>query len=104
MRIEMRKLSEIKPYDRNPRINTHAVDAVAASIREFGFKQPIVVDKDGVIIVGHTRYLAALKRGRQYGPDVMPAAGFWHPADPPKREVSGVLLLVGMKLRFLVNP
>ena len=55
------KLSEIKPYDKNPRDNDGAVDAVAASIQEFGFKQPIVVDKDGVIIVGHTRYKAAQK-------------------------------------------
>lgn len=55
------KLTEIKPYDKNPRDNDGAVDAVAASIQEFGFKQPIVVDKDGVIIVGHTRYKAAQK-------------------------------------------
>lgn len=55
------KLSEIKPYDKNPRDNDGAVDAVAASIKEFGFKQPIVVDKNGVIIVGHTRYKAAQK-------------------------------------------
>jgi DNA modification methylase len=63
MKIEMRKLAEIKPYENNPRINDAAVDAVAASIREFGFRQPIVVDEAGVIIVGHTRYLAALKLG-----------------------------------------
>jgi DNA modification methylase len=71
MEIEMRKLSEIRPYDRNPRINAHAVDAVAASIREFGFKQPIVVDKDGVIVVGHTRYLAALQLGLTKAPVVV---------------------------------
>src|SRR5260370_1470150 len=61
MDIEMRKLSEVKPYENNPRINDAAVDAVAASIKEFGFRQPIVVDEDGVIIVGHTRFKAALK-------------------------------------------
>ena len=52
----------------NPRVNDPAVDAVAASIREFGFRQPIVVDEDGVIIVGHTRYKAALKLGLETVP------------------------------------
>ena len=51
------------PIANNPRLNDAAVDAVAASIRQFGFRQPIVVDEDGVIIVGHTRYKAALKLG-----------------------------------------
>jgi len=63
MKIEMRKTTDIKPYDKNPRDNDAAVDAVAHSIREYGFRQPIVVDKDGVIIVGHTRLKAALKLG-----------------------------------------
>jgi len=61
MKIELRKLSDIKAYEKNPRINDDAVDAVAASIREFGFRQPIVVDTDGVIICGHTRWKAAQK-------------------------------------------
>ena len=60
---ELRPISSIKPYQKNPRINDSAVDAVAASIKEFGFHQPIVVDEDGVIIVGHTRYKAAIKLG-----------------------------------------
>ena len=59
----MRKLSDIKPYAGNPRQNDDAVAAVAASIREFGFRQPIVVDADGVIVVGHTRWKAAQKLG-----------------------------------------
>ena len=63
MKIEMRKVSTIKPYENNPRLNDAAVDAVATSIKEFGFRQPIVVDEDGVIIVGHTRYKASLKLG-----------------------------------------
>jgi ParB-like chromosome segregation protein Spo0J len=63
MKIELRKLSDIKPYPGNPRQNDAAVDAVAASIKEFGFRQPIVVDTDGVIICGHTRYKAAQKLG-----------------------------------------
>ena len=59
MRITERELASIKPYENNPRLNDNAVEAVAASIREFGFRQPIVVDEDGVIICGHTRYKAA---------------------------------------------
>ena len=68
MKIVMRPLSDIRPYYANPRINDQAVDAVARSIREFGFRQPLVVDGDGVIIVGHTRYKAALKLGLQVVP------------------------------------
>ena len=59
--IKDMKISEIHPYERNPRKNDDAVDAVANSIRDFGWKQPIVVDKDMTIIVGHTRYKAAKK-------------------------------------------
>ena len=61
MKIEMRKMEDVKPYPGNPRRNESAVEAVAASIKEFGFRQPVVVDEAGQIIVGHTRYLAALK-------------------------------------------
>jgi DNA modification methylase len=63
MQIDLRPLSEITPYENNPRVNDDAVDAVVASLREFGFRQPIVVDADGIIIVGHTRYKAAVKMG-----------------------------------------
>lgn len=56
-------LEEIKPYEKNPRNNDNAVDAVAASIREFGFKVPIIIDKDNIIVAGHTRYKAAKKLG-----------------------------------------
>src|SRR5262245_47723174 len=63
MLIEMRPVDSIKPYENNPRHNEAGIDAVAASLREFGFRQPIVVDKDGVIVVGHTRYFAAQKLG-----------------------------------------
>jgi len=68
MKIELWKLDRIKPYDRNPRINDAAVDAVAESIRQYGFRQPIVVDTDGVIICGHTRYKAAQKLGLEKVP------------------------------------
>lgn len=57
------KLKDIRPYEKNPRKNDEAVEKVANSIRDFGYKQPIVVDKDGVIIVGHTRYKALKKLG-----------------------------------------
>lgn len=59
--IQMMALKDITPYPDNPRINDASVGAVANSIRDFGFRQPIVVDKDRVIIAGHTRYKAAKK-------------------------------------------
>ena len=68
MKIEFRKISDIIPYEHNPRINDAAVDAVARSIQEFGFRQPIVVDTDGVIVVGHTRWKAAKKLGLETVP------------------------------------
>ena len=60
-KIEYRKTDELIPYINNPRINDYAVDKVAASIAEFGFNVPIVIDKDNVIITGHTRLKAAKK-------------------------------------------
>jgi DNA modification methylase len=68
MLVEMRDISTIKPYAGNPRSNDGAVDAVAASIREYGFQQPLVLDKNGVIVVGSTRYKAALKLGMKTVP------------------------------------
>jgi hypothetical protein len=59
MKIENRKIETIAPYFNNPRNNDSAVSAVIMSLQEFGWQQPIVVDKDGVIVVGHTRYKAA---------------------------------------------
>jgi DNA modification methylase len=59
MQVEMWSLDRIKPYENNPRINDDAVADVVQSINEFGFRQPIVVDTAGVIIVGHTRFKAA---------------------------------------------
>jgi len=63
MKIVHWSLDRIKPYENNPRVNDAAVDAVARSIQQFGFRQPIVVDEDGVIICGHTRWKAARKLG-----------------------------------------
>ena len=68
MDIVEKRLDEIHPYENNPRKNDEAVEAVANSIKEFGFKQPIVVDSDGVIIVGHTRYKAAQLLGLETVP------------------------------------
>jgi DNA modification methylase len=59
MHIELRPIDSITPYDQHPRLNDGAVDAVAKSLKEFGFRQAIVVDTDGVIVVGHTRWKAA---------------------------------------------
>ena len=61
MKVIEVKTSEIKPYENNPRLNDEAIDAVAESIKRFGFQQPILVDEDMVIIAGHTR-LKARKR------------------------------------------
>ena len=71
MQIQMMKLSEIHPYEKNPRFNDSAVEAVANSIKEFGFQQPIVVDKDFVVIVGHTRLKAAEELGLSEVPVVI---------------------------------
>ena len=57
------RLATLKPYDLNPRDNARAIHDVAMSLREFGAVQPIVVDADNVIIIGHTRYQAALSEG-----------------------------------------
>ena len=70
MKIEELKVSDLIPYENNPRKNEGAVDAVAESIREFGFKVPIVVDKENVIVSGHTRLAAAKKIGLETVPAV----------------------------------
>jgi DNA modification methylase len=59
----MMKIEEVIPYDKNPRVNDSAVDAVAKSLKEFGFRQPVVVDEHNVIVVGHTRWKAAKQLG-----------------------------------------
>ena len=71
MNIIEKKISEIKPYERNPRRNDEAVTYLVESISSFGFKQPIVVDKDGVIVAGHTRFKAAKQLGMTEVPCVV---------------------------------
>lgn len=62
--LEVRRLDALVPYWRNPRlISDEAVNMVAESIRQFGYQQPIVVDADDVIIIGHTRYMALRRLG-----------------------------------------
>ena len=60
LRVKYVPIGDVRPYEDNPRRNDGAVQAVVNSLREFGWKQPIVVDADGTIVVGHTRYKAAL--------------------------------------------
>lgn len=71
MIIEQRPIEEVRPYPNNPRNNKKAVAAVAASIKEFGFKVPIVVDTAGVIITGHTRREAAISLGMKTVPVIV---------------------------------
>lgn len=59
MNITMTPIDQIKPYPHNPRKNSDTVEKLVRSIAQFGFNQPIVVDAEGVIVVGHTRYAAA---------------------------------------------
>jgi len=68
MKIALMDIGRVIPYGRNPRRNEAAVEKVAASIKEFGWRQPIVVDGEMTIIAGHTRYLAAQRLGMKKVP------------------------------------
>lgn len=63
MNIVEKHLGDLKPYENNPRKNENAVPYVVESIKRYGFKNPIIIDKDGVIVAGHTRYLASIELG-----------------------------------------
>lgn len=71
MKIIEKNVGEIIPYENNPRRNEEAVDRVAASIKEFGFKVPIIVDSENVVVAGHTRLKAAEKLGLKTVPVIM---------------------------------
>ena len=71
MQIIEKSITEITPYEKNPRKNDEAVQYVANSIKEFGFKVPIVIDKNGVIVAGHTRYKAAQELGLEKLPCII---------------------------------
>ena len=62
-KLSTMRMEDIRPYPNNPRRNDGAVDAVAESIRQCGYVAPIIVDEDGVILAGHTRYKALKKLG-----------------------------------------
>ena len=70
-KIIQKKRTDLIPYEKNPRKNEKAIDKVAASIREFGFKVPIIIDKDGVVAAGHTRLLAAEQLGLEEVPCII---------------------------------
>lgn len=71
MEIIYKSTNEIEPYENNPRNNNEAVEKVAASITDYGFRVPIVIDSDNVIVAGHTRYKAALKIGCESVPCIV---------------------------------
>lgn len=71
MTIKEFKIDDLREYENNPRINDNAVDAVAASIQHFGFKVPIIIDKDKIIVAGHTRLKAARKLGLKTVPCIV---------------------------------
>lgn len=71
MKIIEKKLTDLVEYENNPRFNERAIEAVANSIKEFGFKNPIIIDKDNVIIAGHTRKKAAERLGLETAPCIM---------------------------------
>lgn len=66
-----KKIDDLKPYENNPRRNDQAVEYVANSISMFGFKVPIIIDKDNVIVTGHTRYKAAKLLGLEEVPCII---------------------------------
>ena len=71
MKVVEKQLKELRMYENNPRNNDEAVDEVAKSIQEFGFKVPMVIDKENVIVCGHTRYKACLKLGIETVPCII---------------------------------
>lgn len=71
MEIINKKIEELKPYENNPRNNEKAIDYVANSIKQFGFKVPLVIEKDGTIVTGHTRYEACKKLGIEEVPCIV---------------------------------
>lgn len=94
-KVVMMSPSELIPYENNPRNNDGAVDAVAKSIQEFGFRSPIIVDKNKVIIAGHTRLKASLKLGLKEVPVIV--------ADDLTEEQAKALRLVDNKTNELAS-
>ena len=71
MKIVEKKLEELKPYENNPRINVKAIKPVAESIKRYGFKVPLVIDKNNVIVCGHTRFYASKEIGLESVPCIV---------------------------------
>lgn len=71
MNIVEKRIEDLRPYENNPRKNDNAVPYVAESIKRYGFKVPIVIDKEGVIVAGHTRYLASIELGLETVPCIV---------------------------------
>lgn len=71
MEIIYKTVEEIRPYENNPRNNNEAVAKVAASITDYGFRVPIIIDSNNIIVAGHTRYKAALKIGCESVPCIV---------------------------------
>lgn len=71
LKIIYKKIDELKPYENNPRMNENAVDSCKKSIQEFGFKVPIVIDKDDVVVSGHTRLKASKELGLEEVPCIV---------------------------------
>lgn len=71
MQIIYKKIEDLKPYPNNPRFNDEAVEYVANSIKEFGFKVPMIIDKNNEIVAGHTRYKASLELGLKEVPCII---------------------------------
>lgn len=94
-KIVMMFTDELIPYNNNPRVNEGAVDAVANSIEEFGFRNPIIVDKNNVIIAGHTRLKASKKLGLKKVPVIV--------ADDLTDEQANALRLVDNKTNELAE-
>lgn len=71
MQVKQISVKEIKPYEDNPRYNDEAVQYVKESIKQFGFKVPLVISEDGIIVTGHTRYKASLELGLETIPCII---------------------------------
>lgn len=71
MQIVTKKVSELIPYENNPRVNEASIKYVANSIKEFGFKVPVIIDSNNVIVAGHTRILAAKELGLKEVPCIV---------------------------------
>ncbi|WP_138158764.1 ParB N-terminal domain-containing protein [Peptoniphilus catoniae] len=71
LKITYKNVDDLIPYENNPRKNDNAVEAVAKSIKEFGFKVPIVIDSEGIIVAGHTRLKAAKQLGLEEVPCII---------------------------------